>query len=189
MKTEMAYSSSVRLPYSFLEHKHRFAAWCASTAASASRKCRFRVAQGVAVLTDVKIANDVEVRAWEKTGDFDRWHSSKCLALVESAARSGIHGFSYGVAAKMLNCYLKAFWIGDEGVLAVAHPPIDRILLEKLAACDFAQSGAFWRTYKKKGWSKFSEADYVAVIGKIRESSLGGVMWKVEEYWQGFQNP
>lgn len=184
----MSKACSKESSYDFVQHKHRFAAWCASTAAGASSKCRFRVAQGVALLDEIDLPYDVDLTAWNKSDGFDLWHSTKCFSLIDAASSLGVKGYTYGVAAKMLNCYVKAFWIGDESVLAVAHPPIDRLLLGRLGECDFAQSRRFWRAYMGKGWSNFSQADYLAVIEKIRQSCNGRAMWEIEKYWQGFQN-
>lgn len=176
--------------YTFLEHKNRFASWCGASAAGKSPKCRFKVSQGAALIKKVRLCRDVENIAWENIkGGFDQWHSDRCESLMQTATDYGIQGFSYGVAAKLLNCYIKAFWIGDERVLSVAHPPIDRVLLEHLESCDVFESRSFWRSYKNKGWSNFSEADYKAVITKIRSSlSEHGAMWAIEKYWPGFQS-
>ena len=38
------------MPYTIEEHHHRFAAWAASSSASASPLCRFKVSAGVAIL-------------------------------------------------------------------------------------------------------------------------------------------
>ena len=177
------------MKYTFLEHKHRFAGWCGASAAGASPKSRFKVSQGVNILNNIKITDDVENKIWEQSGNFDFWHTQTCKKILEQGIIIGIKGFSYGVAAKMLNCYIKAFWIGDEYVLSIAHPPIDRILLESLERGNIGDACKFWRKYKLKGWSTFSEDDYAAVIEKIRIClSDKTSFWTIEEYWQGFQN-
>ena len=48
------------MKYTFLEHKHQFAGWCGASAAGASPKSRFKVSQGVTVLNNIKITDDVE---------------------------------------------------------------------------------------------------------------------------------
>jgi hypothetical protein len=176
------------MTYDFLEHKHRFAAWCAATASSASPKCRFTVKRGFELLNHIQMDQKVQEQEWKKFRSFDEWHVKCCTELGARADSIGINGFSYGVAAKMINCYIKAFYIGNQEVLSVAHPPIDRLLLSGLAERKSVKMQKIWRDYRNKGWSTFNKEDYLAVIDNLKsiEGSQSN-MWKVESYWPGYR--
>lgn len=181
-------TQSIKKDYAFLEHKHRFAAWCAATAASASPKCRFTVKQGFELLGRIGMATKAQEQVWKQYQSFDDWHGKSCADLMGEAKSNGMKGFSYGVAAKMINCYIKAFYIGDQEVLSVAHPPIDRLLLSELAKKDYEGKRKIWYEYKNKGWSTFTKDHYSEVIKALRSSKeLEAEMWKVERYWLGYK--
>lgn len=182
-------TQAIETDYVFLEHKHRFAAWCSATAASASPKCRFTVKQGFELLGRIKMATKAQEQVWKQCQSFDDWHKQCCADLMDVANSKGMKGFSYGVAAKMINCYIKAFYIGDQEVLSVAHPPIDRLLLSGLAKKNFDGKAGTWRRYRNKGWSNFTKDDYLDVIQDLRSSKdLEAELWKAEEYWSGFDS-
>lgn len=180
----------INTSYTHKEHKHRFAAWCSSTAARASRNCRFKVSQGVQILTLIDIASAVESKSnWGSEKMFDIWHENSCDALVLHAENLEINGFTFGVAAKMVNCYVKAFTISDTHQCRFAHPPIDRLLLLALEENNFGERRDTWRFFKNIGWSNFTKAQYSEVIRNIKESlHCSQELWEVESYWDGFQH-
>lgn len=100
--------------------------------------------------------------------------------------------FSPGIAAKLINVYLKAMLLsgpslqrGPPGLMEKAnalHPPIDRLLLEMLAKRDSPDRRRFWRHRLKTGWSSFSDAEYELTIEEIRVVT-GGALWKIERFW------
>lgn len=188
--------------YSIEEHKHRFACWAASRAASASSVCRFRVEEGVKILEGCGFnPHTAEVDELPEPEKFDEWHQKWCEKAVnlDKDKEVKVAGeLTYGVAAKLINCYLKARFVcgsdhEDEKVkkiVKVIHPPIDSILLKSLVknSPDF---GKFYKKLKNKAWSNFEEPDYTSVINKIKEIDdleyLGHreSLWKIEYYWQG----
>ncbi len=184
--------------YSPAMHRHRFAAWCAATAASASPKCRFPVKVGVRLIEAVNL--DAMSISWEKLPEpeiFDDKHNDLCVALIGKAESThDISGsFTYGVAAKMVNCYLKALYYGvpqgnhsvhQTRKLNAIHPPVDRLLLRGLARQDVGGHGESWRFYELRGWSNFNYKEYKEVIKLIHEVTDGD-LWMIEAYWQGFQ--
>jgi len=177
------------MTYDFLQHRHRFAAWCAATAASASPKCRFKVQKAFSLLEGIDIARQANEKLWNDYATFDEWHIHVCNSLMDQAHHREVRGFSYGVAAKMINCYIKAFYLGDQAVLSQAHPPIDRLLLTELLNNDVNHKAAVWRKYRDKGWSNFSRADYQAVINALRSDKDTRLnMWTVECHWPGYRD-
>ncbi len=180
--------------YSIHDHKHRFSAWAASTAAMASPKCKFSVEIGKKILESADIEKSINSIPKIKNQDkFDEWHKDMCNRLISRAGSFNIKGFTFGVAAKLLNCYLKSYFIDYLDELKFIHPPIDRLLLRELANKNFGdRKDSFWRSKEKRGWSNFTEEDYSEVVKNIKETlheiddSLG--LWKIEYYWVGHQS-
>ena len=64
------------------------------------------------------------------------------------------------------------------------HPPIDRILLQSLAASDRITSPhkAAWRSIS---WTQLDEGAYDRLIGQLRAAIPANVpFWMIEEYWE-----
>ena len=64
------------------------------------------------------------------------------------------------------------------------HPPIDRILLHRLASCHTIESPhkTGWRGIS---WTKLEEETYYRLIGQLREViSVGAPFWIIEEHWE-----
>lgn len=170
------------IEYNLIEHRHRFAAWCAATASRASSKCRFSVKLGVDLLEAVKLHAWLEQLPTSEV--FDREHKKMREKLIDHAKSMNIKGFSHGVAAKMINCYLKAAYIQSDKELAYIHPPIDRILINALIKADAGGvDSKIWREVNKSGgWSSMESDIYDRIIIKIKELHPEH-FWKIEEYW------
>jgi hypothetical protein len=96
------------------------------------------------------------------------------------------------VAAKLINCYFKVRFVcagqHEHERVKCLHPPIDEVLLKKLAAQNIGGLGEQWRQFSKQRWSKFDSVTYQRVIDCIRGSlAPGEPLWKIEEYWPGHQ--
>ena len=199
--------------YSIEEHKHRFACWAASRAASASSVCRFRVEEGVKILEGCGFKENKfgfnpytmeEVDELPEPKEFDRWHQEWCERAVnlDKDKKVKVAGeLTYGVAAKLINCYLKARFVcgsahEDEKVKEIVkaiHPPIDSILLKSLVKNSPKFKKFYEEELKSKAWSNFEEGDYTSVINKIKEINLdenGSEMplWKIEYHWKGYRD-
>jgi hypothetical protein len=177
-----------RTRYGIEEHKHRYAAWAASRGASVIG-CRFSVERGRSLLEECRFsatfcrpgqlprpsAIDAEHRKWRET--------------IIRSARSNDAVFTHGVAAKIINLYLKCRFVcgghhGHERVDCL-HPPIDSVLLNRLAELNVGGYAKEWKHAAHNRWSKFDSDDYEAVIDRIRKSLHGGPLWMIEEYWRG----
>lgn len=96
---------------------------------------------------------------------------------------------THGVAAKIINLYLKARFVcggyhAHERVQAL-HPPIDSLLLKHLSELNVGGYAESWKQTARKRWSKFESEDYEQVVALIRESLRGAPLWMIEEHWRG----
>lgn len=180
-----------RGPYTIEEHRHRFASWAASTAASV-KGCRFSVKQGKAMLEGAglnlllqdpaNLPNPVEVdithRAWR----------NKVIATAQKHRLNLTHG----VAAKLINIYFNAGFVcagyhTDARVRAL-HPPIDSVLLLELSEKNIGALRHVWNEARRIRWSRFNSDQYEKVILSIRVAlQNNAAMWTVEKYWRGYQ--
>lgn len=176
--------------YSIEEHGHRFAAWAAAIAAKASPKCRFSVENGKKILEacgfDESFTSPDKL---PKPSLFDKKHAEWRDKAIKVAAIIGVKGFKDGVAAKLINCYLKVRFVcggyhEDERVKNM-HPPIDSLLLKGLIQNKEGRFKQQWREFHKKGWSNFESNDYQEVIDLMRKFMGDEPLWKIEEYWPG----
>ena len=175
-------------PYGIEHHSHRYAAWAASLSV---KGCRFRVEQGRAILEacgfDADFSRPEQLPTAVNMDDEHRWWR----ASVIKAAKSQDLTFKDGVAAKLINVYLKSRFVcgGHHAHERVhnLHPPVDAVLLKSLADNDFGGNAKQWRRARRKRWSKLSSDEYEQVITLIRECLAGEPLWKIEEYWKGSQ--
>ena len=191
--TTTAASVSV-VRYDILEHRHRFAAWAASRAASV-KGCRFSVEQGKAILERAGqralIACPQELPA-PNPSSVDRAHEAWREAVID-AARDFRLTFTHGIAAKLINIYLKAAFVcgGHEDHERVhhLHPPVDGLLLDSLhrSAAGGEVLVDLWAAMAAKRWSKFDAKDYQSVIDAVRRVVGCAPLWTIEALWRGYQ--
>lgn len=176
--------------YTIEDHKHRFSAWAASRAASVNR-CRFTVEQGKAFIQatgiDKLLSTPEKLPPPDLVDDFHREWRNKIIKV----AHRDLPKITHGVAAKLINVYLKAGFVcgghHDHERVRALHPPIDSLLLEELLEKDVGGFCSAWRKAKYIRWSKFNSEQYEAVIGNIRKSLKGAPLWEIERYWRGYQ--
>ena len=177
-------------PYSIEEHQHRLAAWAASRASSVKGR-RFKVHEGVIILDacgfNAALSSPEHLPLPET---IDLAHEDWRKAVIEEASKRRLD-FTHGVAAKLINCYLKVRFVcagqHEHDRVKALHPPIDAVLLEKLAELNFCGFGKQWQKFHTSRWSKFDSETYQSVINLIRGSIPGQPLWKIEEYWEGHQ--
>lgn len=191
------------MPYDEIKHRHRFAAWCASTAARSSPKCRFSVSEGVNIIEGSGLSK--MAMGWDalpQSNEFDKWHRSTRTKVVDATSdvlgRDRAKAFTHGVAAKLINCYLKPLFLTsvhpdlslqNKIKMDAIHPPIDRVLMDGLLRSTderIIEYKPVWKTVNGKGWSGLNSNEYESVIVAIRKIT-SGELWKVEQYWQGYQ--
>ena len=176
------------MEYSIEEHKHRFAAWAAGRAASVNG-CRFPVEEGKAILEKAGMKELIySPNRLPLPRDIDDAHRGWRIKIIKAAAN---FPFTHGVAAKLINIYLKAGFVcgghhENERVRAI-HPPIDSLLLDELSKRNIGGRKSVWDEAMKIRWSKFNSDQYEKVIFNIREAMQGAALWEVEKYWRGYQ--
>lgn len=172
------------LSYSIHEHSHRFAAWAAATGASASPRCRFRVEDGKAILEaagfDAQLCRPSQL---PKPHQIDRVHAGWSKRVIAEAKKRKLK-FTHGIAAKLINLYLKArFTCGghaDHPNVAALHPPIDSLLLKELnRTLPSAQR-------LPTNWSTFDAESYQTAIHALRLHVSNQPLWTAEALWQGY---
>ena len=212
--------------YSLDIHKHVLASWAASSAASQAG-FRFKAKYGLQLLLLAKSGKKTkrkdliqyikEIKTFKEQQDFNDWHS-KTIDMMRSGGRDfnkileginktknkklAIENYSYGIAAKLLNVYLKVFYLGDFGKNTFAsfiHPPIDRLLLEELLKkeseffkfdCEPFEHTSTTGSGKIPKWTQINEEEYKEIIKFIREflhkNNRKG-LWRIEYAWRGHQ--
>jgi len=121
---------------------------------------------------------------------FDELHRVWRLQVVDA---SGALGFTHGVAAKLINCYLKAAMVNRHTVsnpkVKAIHPPIDRILLTNLKKYRGVRFLGIPVSGGVPAWSTLNSDQYEKLIQRLREfitedgngSDRG--LWELERYW------
>lgn len=177
------------MKYTIDEHKHRFAAWAASRAASV-KGCRFSVEQGKRILEATGIPNLIsDPNNLPLPEGMDSTHRKWRNAVINAARAEGLENFTHGVAAKLINVYLKAGFVcgghhAHERVRCV-HPPIDSLLLDELYSKNVGGKKEIWYEARRIRFSNLDSNQYEVVIKAIRETMQQAPLWEVERYWPG----
>lgn len=110
---------------------------------------------------------------------------------MQLAQSMSLVGFGDGIAAKLINVYLKGAFVcaGHEfhPNVAALHPLIDSLLLKSLLDGHKEGGNGVWKKANKARWSKFDSEQYEEVIIAIRLLQAGKPLWQVEEHWRGYQ--
>lgn len=178
------------MPYTIEEHKHRFSAWASGRAASANG-CRFSVEQAKTILEAAGLNQLLaDPNNLPLPQDIDTCHREWRNSVITEAGNRGLT-FTHGVAAKLINIYLKAgFVCGGHHAHAnvqALHPPIDSVLLDELSAQNIGGNRHAWNEARRIRWSNFDSQQYETVINNIRATMPNQALWEVEQYWRGYQ--
>jgi hypothetical protein len=168
------------MAYGENEHAHRFATWAACTAARASPKYRFKVRDGKILLESVGINAELQIPG-ENKEVFDQWHKAKRNSLVEKDKNRRM---THGIAAKLLNVYLKARYLGQFPTTHF-HPPLDDLLIKGIKRAVKNNERISKDLPQKCAWSLLTSDEYEQWIRAITELLNGQPLWMIEEYWTG----
>lgn len=179
------------MSYNIETHIHLYSVWAASTAARASKLNRFDVETGQKILENSSIRklilNPDELP--QNQNEFDKKHNEWRNEIISFSSKFAKSKFTHGVAAKLINIYLKSIIIcggfHNHENSKFIHPPIDSILLRELAENDFNGNRLFWKSAQKVAWSNFDSNFYQLVINEIRNGLKGAPLWTIEKYWKG----
>jgi hypothetical protein len=175
----------MEMSYDIYEHVHRFAAWAASTAARQGHHS-LHVVDGLKIIEGAEL--DKVLRGGKNVlpdeNCADKWHKEWRKKIVRNAHSKGLT-FSHGVAAKLINVYLKAGFVtianqNDKKVRAL-HPPVDAAVLDGLRA----GGPGIPRSFR---WSRLTSEQYQVVIDNIRKQ-LGDEkrLWMIERHFRGYR--
>ena len=178
-------------------HKHILSKWAASRAASQSKGFKFSVELGSKLLLFGKKgsqASDQEfidyikqIENFNSQDDYDSWHHQTIVNMTSytdelkqllDKHNKSFNNYTYGIAAKILNCYLKVFFLesfGNQKFADFIHPPVDAILLKALRKEDkklfnfknsvFTNIGVL----KIPTWTRINENEYKEIIKLMKE--------------------
>jgi hypothetical protein len=177
--------------YTIKDHKHRFAAWAASRAASI-KGCRFSVEIGKDIIEECGLNKYIDNQSLlPEPQDIDIKHREWRERIINAAQKHGIE-ITHGVAAKLINMYFKSALVcggshEHERVKAL-HPPIDSLILASLAKNNIGGYKKEWRKFSMIRWSKLNCQEYEELIGKLRSCfGINNGFWQVESHWQGYR--
>ncbi len=179
------------IEYTIEEHIHRYACWTASRAASVNNY-RFKVEFGRQLLDNSPIRGLIKNPELLPESDkaFDEVHLEWRTAILADASLKDVV-LSHGIAAKIINIYLKTIIIcGGFHAHKKArhiHPPIDSLLLNCLQSKATKNQKVIWSQFSKIRWSNFNSEEYQRVIDEVRINLNGRPMWTIEECWRGYQ--
>jgi hypothetical protein len=115
-------------------------------------------------------------------------HRDWCSKISATLVSRNVQGVTYGRAAKLVAVYLKTIVLmgsaADSSLGHYMHPPIDRRLLQGLAASTRMVSPhkAEWRTIS---WTKLDQEGYFALVQQLRAAlPTDAPFWTIEEYWE-----
>jgi hypothetical protein len=199
-------------------HKHILSTWAASRAAS-QNNFRFKVEFGMklillgakgSLVDEQTFINFIkEIKTFKSQKQYNSWHHSTIINMRKKGDdlqslldkyNKNYDDYSYGIAAKLLNCYLKVFFLeyfGTEKFADFIHPPIDRLLLLALKKEDpklFNFEDEVFVSVSNYPqipvWTKINENEYISIINLINEfvfSRGQKGLWKSEAFWSGHQ--
>lgn len=181
-----------QLEFDIKEHKHKFAVWAAGRAASVIGY-RFPVKIARLLIDSINLKQYIDQPS-ALPEDFDDAHIEWCEKIQDVWSRlieNPNSKLSYGVAAKLINIYLKCIFVcgghHEQDKVKKIHPPIDRVLLKALAKYNVGNQNGFWRKYAEKGWSSFNKLEYFEVIAKMEDVVRPNGLYTIEHFWIGYQ--
>ena len=172
--------------YNLFEHRHRFATWAAARAAqrgftNTKNLCDALEKCGVKAFVENKAKQPINAKS------FEEYHQEWCRAIIAFLKKKRISNVTYGRAAKLVAVYLKSMIVigpySDSDLAWIAHPPIDRILLQNISKSPNITSGHKSK-WKSVTWTKLDEDAYYELVSELRETVPDAEpFWALEKYW------
>jgi len=174
------------MPYDLFEHRHRFSVWAA---ARATQRGFTSVENLRDALENCGIANFLRNPDALTTDQpaFKEQHKIWCRSIVDFLRHRDIAKVTYGRAAKLVAIYLKSMVIlgtsANTTLASVAHPPIDRILLQNLSRATEIHSQHKTR-FRTINWTELDEQSYYDLISDLRGCLRADEpFWSLERFW------
>jgi len=175
------------MEYDLFEHRHRFSVWAAARAAQ--RKYTASIDNLRAALESTDLRKFISESADGTITDlvFQEHHQKWCSEIVGFLNKLEIPNTFFGRAAKLVAVYIKSMVVvglhSTTELAAVAHPPIDRILLQSLCR-DPRLPTKVRQTFRKTSWTTLEEQPYYDLIRLIKEHvSDCRPFWRLERHW------
>ncbi|BCQ61269.1 hypothetical protein PBOI14_30190 [Pseudomonas sp. Boi14] len=152
-------------PYDIAEHLHRYTAWAASRAAS-TKTCRFDVSTGKTIIEatglHLLLAGPQLLPSPE---NIDAQHKIWRETAIEAARNKGLVGFGHGVAAKLINVYLKGAFVcaGQE-----LHPHVQALHPLSTSFCWMSSTIKMLAVYGQSGHKHESNAGRSSMPSSIK---------------------
>ena len=174
--------------YSHFLHRHNFAAWVSARAAQ-RRWTNANTPRILKALGNSGLPGFLrEPAKWpDKPVDFDVLHRGWCGRIVPDIESYADAEATFGRAAKVVAVYLKSMVVVgrdcDSALARIAHPPIDRIVLQGIA-----KDGRLDRTIRSLcrtcKWTELTEDSYYHLIAELRKRNMHQpAFWMLERYW------
>jgi len=191
------------------EYHHRFAAWCASTAirsAYIGQPVGLEGTECFQLIEDSQLKDELGAgwRALHSSHDeFDGWHRGKRKRICDLSAQPNRNTptFTHGVAAKLINVYMKALFLGsvqdcmsaeNRKKQKLIHPPVDGLLQQGLS--QGLQNGTIFAGGQNVEclinyipWTQLNSEQYEEIIRAFRHITRYHGLWTIEEYWPGYR--
>lgn len=159
--------------------RFEFFAWASARAAQAgSSKTTVPVLRGALVNADA--ANWHRTIAVTSAKGYDAWHM-ETIDGVHRKLVSTVPDIGWGIAAKLVNVFIKGRWLLDPGyagpMRAFGHPAIDSIqlrIIDESCGSDFSRSVR---------WHRMKRQEYAGVIARLRQCHPHEAIWTIEEGW------
>lgn len=172
------------MTYSHFQHRHNFAVWCAARAVQrkfAKTSVLKEALEKSGVVEFIKQNEDKPV----SQKDFDKFHAKWCDSIIQTLVSRNVEGSSYGRAAKLIAVYIKAMIVvnrGDSKLSEVAHPPIDRMILQNISK-DKSIKHPNRQHWKAVNWTELDKSQYLNLIRDFRLVFNDKPFWHLEQYW------
>lgn len=172
--------------YSPFRHRHNFAGWAAARAAQR----RWIKTRGILEALENSGLPEFlrEPAKWpDEPVDFDELHRGWCRRIVANVRSHRDAEATFGRAAKVVAVYLKSMVVVGpdcDSVLArIAHPPIDRFVLQGIAK-DRRLDRAIRSLCRTCKWTELTEDGYYELITELRRRNMHRpAFWRLERYW------
>lgn len=175
------------MPYDLFEHRHRFSVWAAARAVQ--RGWTVKIDTLREAIEQSGVVSFVRYRASEpiSSKEFDDVHRKWCNSILGFLKARDVPDVTYGRAAKLIAIYVKSMVVlgidSNTDVSRIAHPPIDRILLQNMSHSPriVSKDKVRWR---KVSWTKLDESAYYQLVNELRKSLADEEpFWVLEQFW------
>ena len=174
--------------YNFFKHRHNFAVWAAARATQRGFTTVGVLRKAIERSGLPKFVQD-HADSVIDAATFAARHSEICNSIMESLTNSVAQKekVTYGRAAKLVAIYVKSMVVvgpySQSALARVAHPPIDRIILQNLSQEESLPNDVRME-FRRTNWTTLNQIKYVELIDLIKEHVPDlDPFWRLERHW------